>query len=62
MHAMLNGMGATELAGTGEYAELREAYRSFIDEHVYAAEPALARAESTTARAKCTEWSSAAGS
>jgi acyl-CoA dehydrogenase len=40
---MLNGMGATELAETGEYAELREAYREFMDAHVYAAEPALAR-------------------
>jgi acyl-CoA dehydrogenase len=40
---MLNRMGATELAETGEYAELREAYREFMDAHVYAAEPALAR-------------------
>jgi acyl-CoA dehydrogenase len=40
---MLDGMGATELAATGEYAELREAYRAFMDTHVYAAEPALAR-------------------
>jgi acyl-CoA dehydrogenase len=39
---MLNGMGVTELAATGEYAELREAYRAFMDAHVYAAEPALA--------------------
>ena len=36
-------MGATELAATEEYAELREAYRSFMAEHVYPAEPALAR-------------------
>src|SRR5439155_12732912 len=36
-------VGATELAATEEYAELREAYRSFMAEHVYPAEPALAR-------------------
>jgi len=40
---MLNRMGVTELAGTEQYAELREAYRAFMDAHVYAAEPALAR-------------------
>ena len=40
---MLNGMGVTELAATDEYADLREAYRVFMDEHVYGAEPALAR-------------------
>jgi acyl-CoA dehydrogenase len=40
---MLNGMGMTELAATEEYAGLREAYRVFMDEHVYGAEPALAR-------------------
>jgi acyl-CoA dehydrogenase len=40
---MLNRMGVTELAGTEQYAELREAYRAFMDTHVYAAEPALAR-------------------
>jgi acyl-CoA dehydrogenase len=36
-------MGVKELAATEEYAELREAYRAFMDEHVYPAEPALAR-------------------
>ena len=40
---MLNRMGLTELDATDQYAELREAYRAFMDEHVYAAEPALAR-------------------
>jgi acyl-CoA dehydrogenase len=40
---MLNGMGVTELAATEEFAELREAYRAFMDAHVYAAESALAR-------------------
>ncbi len=40
---MLNGMGVTELAATEEYAELREAYRAFMDAHVYPAEPGLAR-------------------
>ncbi len=40
---MLNGMGVTELAATDEYADLREAYRVFMDEHVYGAEPVLAR-------------------
>ena len=40
---MLNRMGVTELAATDQYAELREAYRAFMDAHVYAAEPALAR-------------------
>jgi acyl-CoA dehydrogenase len=40
---MLDGMGVTELAATEEYAELREAYRAFMEAHVYAAEPALAR-------------------
>ena len=40
---MLNGMGLTELAATEEYAELREAYRAFMEEHIYPAEPALAR-------------------
>jgi len=40
---MLNRMGVTELAGTEQYAELREAYRAFMDAHVYEAEPALAR-------------------
>jgi acyl-CoA dehydrogenase len=39
---MLDAMGVTELAATGEYAELRETYRAFMDAHVYAAEPALA--------------------
>src|SRR5260221_3525414 len=40
---MLNRMGVTELAATDQYAELREAYRAFMDAHVYEAEPALAR-------------------
>jgi acyl-CoA dehydrogenase len=40
---MLNGMGVTELAVTEEDAELREAYRAFMETHVYGAEPALAR-------------------
>jgi acyl-CoA dehydrogenase len=40
---MLVGMGVTELAATEEYRELRDAYRAFMDEHVYPAEPALAR-------------------
>ncbi len=40
---MLDGMGVTELAAAGEYAELRGAYRAFMDAHVYGAEPALAR-------------------
>ena len=40
---MLNGMGVTELAATEEYAELRDAYRAFMEEHVYPAEPALGR-------------------
>jgi acyl-CoA dehydrogenase len=40
---MLNRMGVTELAATDQYAELRETYRAFMDAHVYAAEPALAR-------------------
>ena len=40
---MLNRMAVTELAATDQYAELREAYRAFMDAHVYAAEPALAR-------------------
>ena len=33
----------TNLAATEEYAELRAAYRAFMEEHVYPAEPALAR-------------------
>jgi acyl-CoA dehydrogenase len=40
---MLDRMRVTELAATEEYAELREAYRAFMDAYVYAAEPALAR-------------------
>src|SRR5712691_1362512 len=40
---MLDGMGVTELAATEEFAELRETYRAFMDAHVYAAEPGLAR-------------------
>jgi acyl-CoA dehydrogenase len=40
---MLNPMGVTATAATVEFAELREAYRAFMDEHVYPAEPALAR-------------------
>ena len=36
-------MGVTELAATEEFAELREAYRAFMEEHVYPDEPALAR-------------------
>ncbi len=36
-------MAVTELAGAAEYADLRGAYRAFMDAHVYAAEPALAR-------------------
>jgi acyl-CoA dehydrogenase len=40
---MLNGMGVTELAATDEYAELRETYRAFMEEHVYPVEAALAR-------------------
>ena len=36
-------MGVTELAATEEFAELREAYRSFMDAFVYPAEPALAK-------------------
>src|SRR5512133_1642161 len=40
---MLNRMAVTELAATDQYAELRGAYRAFMDAHVYAAEPALAR-------------------
>ena len=40
---MLIAMVVTELAATDEFAELREAYRRFMDAHVYAAEPGLAR-------------------
>jgi alkylation response protein AidB-like acyl-CoA dehydrogenase len=40
---MLNPMSVTATAAAGEYAELREAYRAFMDKHVYGAEPALAR-------------------
>jgi alkylation response protein AidB-like acyl-CoA dehydrogenase len=40
---MLDGMGASELAATTEYAELRAVYRAFMEEHVYPAEAALAR-------------------
>jgi acyl-CoA dehydrogenase len=40
---MLVRMGVTELAATEEFAELRVAYRAFMEEHVYPAEPALAR-------------------
>jgi acyl-CoA dehydrogenase len=40
---MLNGMGVTELAAAGEYAELRDGYRAFMEQHVYPAEPDLAR-------------------
>jgi alkylation response protein AidB-like acyl-CoA dehydrogenase len=36
-------MTVTELAGTEEYAELRAAYRTFMDEYVYPAEPTLGR-------------------
>ncbi len=36
-------MSVTELAAEAEHAELRAAYRAFMEEHVYAAEPALAR-------------------
>ena len=39
---MLNRMGVTELTAAEEYAELRGAYRAFMDEHVYPAERALA--------------------
>jgi acyl-CoA dehydrogenase len=38
---MLNAMSVTELAATGEFAELREAYRAFMEAHVYPAEEAL---------------------
>jgi acyl-CoA dehydrogenase len=40
---MLNGVGVTGLAATEAYAELRDAYRAFMDAHVYGAEAALAR-------------------
>jgi acyl-CoA dehydrogenase len=40
---MLNRMGETAPAAAGEYAELRAAYRAFMDEHVFPAEQALAR-------------------
>ncbi len=36
-------MSVTELAATDEFAELREAYRAFMEEHVYPAESVLAR-------------------
>jgi acyl-CoA dehydrogenase len=44
---MLNRMGVTELAATEEYAELRAAYRAFMEEHVYPAEGALFREDET---------------
>ena len=34
-------MAVTELAPTAEIQELRERYRSFMEEHVYPNEPAL---------------------
>ncbi len=40
---MLNGMGGTDLAAGGELAELRGAYRAFMEAHVYPAEGVLAR-------------------
>ena len=40
---MLNGMGGTDLAAGGELAELRRAYRAFMEAHVYPAEGVLAR-------------------
>jgi acyl-CoA dehydrogenase len=40
---MLNGMSVKEFSATEEYAELREAYRAFMQQHVYPAEPALGR-------------------
>ncbi len=40
---MLNRMGVTHLAATEEYAELREAYRAFMEEHLYPVEAALSR-------------------
>jgi acyl-CoA dehydrogenase len=40
---MLNGVGVTRLAATDEHAKVRDAYRAFMDAHVYPAEPALAR-------------------
>jgi acyl-CoA dehydrogenase len=40
---MLDGMRVQDPAAAGEHAELRAAYRAFMEEHVYPAEPALAR-------------------
>jgi acyl-CoA dehydrogenase len=40
---MLNGVGVTRLAATDEHTKMRDAYRAFMDAHVYPAEPALAR-------------------
>jgi acyl-CoA dehydrogenase len=40
---MLNAVAVTELAPPAGLAELRERYRTFMEEHVYAAEPALER-------------------
>jgi acyl-CoA dehydrogenase len=40
---MLNAVAVTELAPPAGLAELRERYRTFMEEHVYAAEQALVR-------------------
>ena len=57
---MLDGMAVAGLASTPDFAELRATYRAFMEEHVYPAEPVLAREdaeadaliESLRARAK----------
>ena len=40
---MLDGMAVAGLISTPDFAELRATYRAFMEEHVYPAEPVLAR-------------------